>query len=412
MAEAPVVVWPRRVSRRVIRQLYELDAKGIVDAELINEVGFGLLARCESIVIVTSAHHRGQVTCPACGGDVVRLRPLHVRTQPLHCDSCGWTTTWGAYYDSYRRHGDGRLTGGSALPAYHEFITRFRTARTPRARLLAIDSLIHRFHHELKVSTMPAAASLIEGSTSDIIDFLDQLSAGDGSTRTWRASALGRAGLGIRLRALRVAMDLTQHQAGALIGVTNTRICALETGRLGVSPPLVERLALALSASRKEAADLAATAERLGARTRPSRDQRLGVDCFLTESQPRKGDNRRRAHRGEGQVGVERQGGRSPPRDASSRDRSPAASSPAACSPPPAIRPSLPSAPSTPSTAACRDTEPVRLHLERLLASGMEISRVAALGGMTPVGIELLLSGRLPHMSGYMARKLLAIEAH
>jgi hypothetical protein len=42
----------------------------------------------------------------------------------------------------------------------------------------------------------------------------------------------------------------------------------------------------------------------------------------------------------------------------------------------------------------------------------MEISRVAALGGMTPVGIELLLSGRLPHMSGYMARKLLAIEAH
>src|SRR5215472_7170101 len=225
MDEAPVVFWPRRVSRRVIRQLYELDAKGIVDTELINEAGFGLLARCESIAIVTSAHHRGQVTCPSCGGDVLRHRPRHIRTQPLHCGSCGWTTTWGAYYDSYRRHGDGRLTGGSALPAYEEFITRFRGAQTPGARFLAIDRLIHSFHHQLKVSTMPAAASLIEGSTGDVIDFLDQLSAGDGSTRTWRASALGRGRLGLRLRALRVAVGLTQRQAGALIGVTNTRIC-------------------------------------------------------------------------------------------------------------------------------------------------------------------------------------------
>lgn len=270
MAEAPVVVWPRRVSRRVIRQLYELDAKGIVDTELIDEVGFALLARCESIVLVTSAHHSGQVTCPSCGDEVARLRPRHIRTQPLLCGACGWTTTWGAYYDSYRRHGDGRLTGGSALPAYGEFITSFRAARTPRARLLAIDGLIHRFHHELKGSTMPAAASLIEGSAGDIVDFLDQLSAGDGSTRTWRASALGRAGLGIRLRALRAAMGLTQQQAGALIGVTNTRICCLETGRLGMSPPLVERLALALSARPEEAAELAATAERLRAR-HPSR---------------------------------------------------------------------------------------------------------------------------------------------
>jgi transcriptional regulator with XRE-family HTH domain/predicted RNA-binding Zn-ribbon protein involved in translation (DUF1610 family) len=286
MGEAPVVFWPRRVSRRVIRQLYELDAKGIVDTELIDEVGFGLLARCESIVIVTSAHHRGRVTCPSCGGDVVRHRPLQIRTQTLHCVSCGWTTTWGAYHDSYRRHGDGRLTGGSALPAYEDFIASFRAARTPGARFLAIDRLIHRFHHELKVSTMPAAASLIEGSTGDVIDFLDQLSAGDGSTRTWRASALGRGRLGLRLRALRVATDLTQRQAGALIGVTNSRICCLETGRLGVSPPLVERLALALSASPKEAADLAAAAERLSARHPSSRDRRLGDEPRFVKGEP------------------------------------------------------------------------------------------------------------------------------
>src|SRR5215471_6451592 len=63
MAEAPVVVWPRRVSRRVIRQLYELDAKGIVEAELIDEVGFGLLARCKE-------HRQRHVRPPPRTGDL------------------------------------------------------------------------------------------------------------------------------------------------------------------------------------------------------------------------------------------------------------------------------------------------------------------------------------------------------
>ena len=33
-----------------IRRLYETDARGIYDEDLINEVGHGLLARCESFI--------------------------------------------------------------------------------------------------------------------------------------------------------------------------------------------------------------------------------------------------------------------------------------------------------------------------------------------------------------------------
>ncbi len=47
--------WAGRVSRAQILQLYATDAKGIVDEELIDEVGYALLTRCESITAVTAS---------------------------------------------------------------------------------------------------------------------------------------------------------------------------------------------------------------------------------------------------------------------------------------------------------------------------------------------------------------------
>ena len=46
-AHAPIR-WEPRVPKRKIRLLYETDAKGIYDEELIDDVGFALLARCQS----------------------------------------------------------------------------------------------------------------------------------------------------------------------------------------------------------------------------------------------------------------------------------------------------------------------------------------------------------------------------
>ena len=43
--------WAAKVSRAKIRQVYHKDALGLVDEELIEEVGFALLQRCENIVL-------------------------------------------------------------------------------------------------------------------------------------------------------------------------------------------------------------------------------------------------------------------------------------------------------------------------------------------------------------------------
>lgn len=52
--------------QREIRRLYETDAKGIYDGDLIDEVGYGLLARCESFIRANRAR-AGEVPCPECG---------------------------------------------------------------------------------------------------------------------------------------------------------------------------------------------------------------------------------------------------------------------------------------------------------------------------------------------------------
>jgi hypothetical protein len=57
-----------------IRQLYESEARGIYDDDLIEEVDYALLFRCESFVAANTAVRYGQLACVSCGGTVERSR--------------------------------------------------------------------------------------------------------------------------------------------------------------------------------------------------------------------------------------------------------------------------------------------------------------------------------------------------
>jgi hypothetical protein len=78
--------WAGRVPQRKIVQLYRTDAMGITDKTLIEEVGYTLLTRCESILIATEAA-RGRAMCPVC------RETIHhgcSEEEVLECGSCGW----------------------------------------------------------------------------------------------------------------------------------------------------------------------------------------------------------------------------------------------------------------------------------------------------------------------------------
>lgn len=174
MSGADEIRWARRVRQDKIRRLYALDAKGILDEELIEDVGYAMYARCLSIQDATRAHF-GRANCPRCRSEVTHTGG---KEDVLSC-ACGWTTSWGDFHRTYKGR---QLFGGNAYPVFKAFINRWPHARTPRDKLLEIDGLIHAMHVFQGRAGRPAACNLIEGSAHELVAFLDHLAYGDLST--------------------------------------------------------------------------------------------------------------------------------------------------------------------------------------------------------------------------------------
>ncbi len=191
--------WAPKVSQAKIRRLYTSDANGIIDEELIDEVGWELWSRCDSILTVTAAHY-GRLSCPACGG-VIEHAPAGTGVKGelstpwkdeeiIHCGSCNWSLAWKTYHRTYRGK---QLFGANAVAFFEAYHQAFPQAYTPKDKMLLIDQLIHAFHTGLSEPGRPVGANLIEGSLKEVIVFLCGLSngprsaAGIGDSRdTWR----------------------------------------------------------------------------------------------------------------------------------------------------------------------------------------------------------------------------------
>jgi ribosomal protein L37AE/L43A len=163
--------WAPRVTKAQITKLYHSVGRGMLDEELIDEVGFALLARCESIIEATEAS-RGSIACPKC-----RKINKHEGTGLISCGHCSWTCQWRDYQRTYQKK---QLHAGGIEEFLREFILKVPTVKSAGERLVMIDTLIHRFHWENSACPSRAAAcNLIEGKMTDIVAFLDQLSYGD-----------------------------------------------------------------------------------------------------------------------------------------------------------------------------------------------------------------------------------------
>jgi hypothetical protein len=190
MSGADELKWARRVPQELIRRLYTLDAKGIRDEELVDEVGYAMYARCESMRTVTEAH-AGRPRCPRCSE---QLAHRWVKDEAMVC-ACGWSATWGEYLRSYQGK---QLHGGTGYPNVLTFLDAWPNARAYPEKLLAIDTLIHACHGPGTQWLMarPLGVNLIEGNAHEIAALLDELAYGTKSTPglvetrdAWRAKA-------------------------------------------------------------------------------------------------------------------------------------------------------------------------------------------------------------------------------
>ncbi len=162
-----------------LKRLYEQDAMGIADDELADKVGYRLFERCRDCVLVVDTIN-GTWACVECRETCTPTDGV------LECSSCGWTCTVEDLRLSWRHK---ELNVDTTFVV--QFINDWERARTYKQKMLAIDGVIHRWHHETKLAERgavgrPVGVNLIEGSRKQVIAFLDRLTAGENHDR-WAA---------------------------------------------------------------------------------------------------------------------------------------------------------------------------------------------------------------------------------
>jgi predicted RNA-binding Zn-ribbon protein involved in translation (DUF1610 family) len=196
--------WAPKVSCTKVRRIYEADALGIRDEELIDEVGYALYARCQSILAVTEAHH-GKVGCPQCGSVILREDRDH-EDSIIRCAACGWQIPWVDYHRSYQGK---QLYGANAVGIFHRFYERFPALDSASEKMLAIDQLLHEFHTGLKEYGRPVAANLLEGKLKEVIKFLDDRTY---SSKSSDGLAVSQSGWRERLHSTSWAGNLLEQE--------------------------------------------------------------------------------------------------------------------------------------------------------------------------------------------------------
>jgi hypothetical protein len=160
------VRWAPQIPVAMIVRLYEADAKMLRDDDLVDDVGWRLVARCQDVLLVSDS----RVVCPGCGTtfEVPWIGEPDERASA--CPECGWTITAAAYHATFQ-HRD--LYGVGAREAFADYASRFPRLTTYTEKMLAIDRLVHAVHQSGNL----AARNLFEGRARDVVAALDALAA-------------------------------------------------------------------------------------------------------------------------------------------------------------------------------------------------------------------------------------------
>lgn len=169
----PRIKWAPKVAQAPIARLYEHDAAGIHDEELLDDVGYALWARAADISLVA----RSGVRCPvegaefSLGDDAWHRLPADASAT---CPTCGWQTTVAAWHDSFRKTD---LSG--MAPFVDVYVATWPKARSYRDRMQLVDRLLHEVH----ATGGNLVRALVEGGRRNSPHaFLDRLAYGSAST--------------------------------------------------------------------------------------------------------------------------------------------------------------------------------------------------------------------------------------
>lgn len=162
-----VFCWPKKLDIYKLNKLYMLDAKGIQDETLAEDVGLTLYLRCKYGKEDMERMEKYKIRCHGCNSE------LGGETDFRQC-SCGRQYSYKEYRRSFRRN---NMPTGSAAKTFAAFIRDWDNAKNYQEKIILIDTLLHEFHLSLisGATHRPVAMNFIDGSRRQVEQIIDHL---------------------------------------------------------------------------------------------------------------------------------------------------------------------------------------------------------------------------------------------
>lgn len=162
-----VFYWPAKLDIYKLKQLYLLDAKGIYDAVLADEVGLILYIRCKYGKEDMERMEKSIIRCHNCGKELAGEGDFR------QC-SCGYQYSYREYRRNFRRN---NMPTGAASKVFDEFIVKWSLAKNYSEKMILIDALLHEFHLSLisGATHRPVAMNFMDGTRRQVEDVISRL---------------------------------------------------------------------------------------------------------------------------------------------------------------------------------------------------------------------------------------------
>ena len=161
--------WSAKVARSKLTRLYHSEARGMLDENLLDEVGYTFYARCQQAREIRPLLELGRMVCHQCGA-VIQATALASATV---C-ACGRAYTYREYRRSFHA---ANMPAGRATALFDEFADKWPGALSARDKMLLIDWLVHECHVSVMsgIEGRSVCVNLIEGSAKQLRDMLEGL---------------------------------------------------------------------------------------------------------------------------------------------------------------------------------------------------------------------------------------------
>lgn len=159
--------WPDKLNIEKLKQLYYLDAKGIQDIDLADEIGLTLYLRCKYGKEDMERMERYVIRCHHCQAELEGAGDFR------QCQ-CGYQYSYREYRRSYRRN---NMPTGAAAKVFEAFLSDWTMAKGYSQKIVLIDSLLHEFHLSLISGAVhrPVAMNFIDGTVEKVTNIINSL---------------------------------------------------------------------------------------------------------------------------------------------------------------------------------------------------------------------------------------------